>query len=71
MNWIKIEDREPKEGQLVLVKGTFLDPQGKYSSIGFVKLNDSGNLEEQHCVVDSHYMYPTYYNNVTEWCEVE
>ena len=23
MNWIKIKDREPKQGQLVLVKGKF------------------------------------------------
>ena len=71
MNWIKIEDRQPKQGHEVLVKGTFLDPQGKYLSTGFVRWNDSENLEEQHCVVDSHYMYPTYCNNIIEWCEVE
>lgn len=67
MNWIKIEDREPQEGQLVLVKGT-----------RETELNDT--TENQIGLVD--YFKPSYsivkdscgldiiYTKITEWCEV-
>ena len=68
MNWIKIEDREPKEGQLVLVKGMLTDELNSkpQNSIGFVHWN---NRNISYCKDTCH--YSIWYNDIIEWCEVE
>ena len=66
MNWIKIEDREPKEGQLVLVKGICMYDMGsKRKGIGLVEYRKkSKSYVKDTCGMD-------YYTKITEWCEVE
>ena len=73
MNWIKIEDREPKEGQLVLVKGYIYDEYSNTDNIqiGLVNWNyNDKDIEGLHQIKDYAY-HSLDYHNVTEWCEVE
>ena len=67
MNWIKIEDREPKEDQLVLVKGMLTDELNSkpQNSIGFVNWY---NRNISYCKDNCH--YSVWYTDITEWCEV-
>lgn len=72
MNWIKIEDREPEEGQLVLVKGQIKDDY--YTSdtiqIGLVNWNfNDYEVKGYHQIKDYAY-HSLDYCLVTEWCEV-
>ena len=68
MNWIKIEDREPKEGQLVLVKGdkyTELASEFEYG-IGLVEwISKENSPAKDYCY------YAIDYSDIKEWCEVE
>lgn len=65
MNWIKIEDREPKEGQEVLVKGTYnSDFEEIENSMSFVLYQEIGYSPCSNWNKD-------WYSNITEWCEVE
>ena len=63
MNWIKIEDREPKEGQEVVVKGTYvIYGEKRPNSIGQILYNK----DKKECICsDGEYI------DITEWCEVE
>mgnify|MGYP003403099125 CR=1 FL=1 len=65
MNWIKIEDREPKQGQLVLVKGQFdSDFETTKNTIGLVYFNE---VRYSPCSHGDN----VWFSNITEWCEVE
>ena len=71
MNWIKIKDREPKQGQLVLVKGerqTELEDESEYG-IGLCIYEKRGDHFE--FIVKDQCYYSISYYNITEWCEVE
>ena len=62
MNWIKIEDREPKEGQEVLVKGT-------YVIYGEKRPNCKGHViytkDKKQCIcTDGEYI------NIKEWLPI-
>lgn len=71
MNWIKIEDREPKEGQIVLVKGQIYGENSNRITIGLVTWNYSlEDIKGLHQIKDFAY-HTLDYCNVTEWCEVE
>ncbi len=73
MNWIKIEDREPNEGQLVLVKGQINDEYSESNNlqIGLVNWNyNDREVKGLHQIKDYAY-HSLDYCNVTEWCEVE
>ena len=71
MNWIKIEDREPKVGQLVLVKGHIYGEDSNRVTIGLVNWNyNNEDIKGLHQIKDYAY-HSLDYCNVTEWCKVE
>ena len=70
MNWIKIEDREPKQGQLVLVKGGYflLDNNiREKSEFALVEIQPYGNCGR---VIPYNEEY-NFLFSFNEWCEVE
>ena len=70
MNWIKIEDREPNEGQLVLVKGGYflLDNNiREKSEFALVEIQPYGNCGR---VIPYNEEY-NFLFSFNEWCEVE
>ena len=69
MNWIKIEDREPKQGQLVLVKGGYflLDNNiREKSEFALVEIQPYGNCGR---VIPYNEEY-NFLFSFNEWCEV-
>ena len=69
MNWIKIEDREPKQGQLVLVKGGYflLDNNiREKSELALVEIQPYGKCGR---VIPYNEEY-NFLLSFNEWCEV-
>ena len=68
MKWISVDERTPKQGQIVLVIGDF-DTQLSYG----IEEHKTGlvtwwSKERSDCVDEL--FYSMWYSNITHWCEI-
>ena len=67
MKWISADERTPKQGQIVLVIGDYINELElvDYNKIGLV----SWGTREDSYLFNQRY-YAEWFTNITHWCEI-